>query len=74
MERYAPAEEKLRAALRYDATDPVLREHLGDLLIATGRPEEAVREWEAALQCGHEEPERIREKMQRVRGVDTAGH
>jgi len=74
MERYAPAEEKLRAALRYDATDPVLREHLGDLLIATGRPEEAVREWEAALQCGHEEPERIREKMQRVRAVDSAGH
>jgi tetratricopeptide (TPR) repeat protein len=73
MERYAPAEEKLRAALRYDATDPVLREHLGDLLIATGRPEEAVREWEAALECGHEEPDRIREKMQRVRDVDSAG-
>ena len=74
MERYAPAEENLRAALRYDATDPVLREHLGDLLIATGRPEEAVREWQAALQCGHEEPERIREKMQRVRPADSAGH
>jgi len=73
MERYAPAEEKLRAALRYDATDPVLREHLGDLLIATGRPEEAVREWEAALQCGHEEPDRIRGKVQRVRAVDPAG-
>jgi tetratricopeptide (TPR) repeat protein len=72
LERYAPAEEKLRAALRYDATDPVLREHLGDLLDATGRPEEAVREWEAALECGHEEPERIRAKVQRIRTGEPA--
>jgi tetratricopeptide (TPR) repeat protein len=71
LERYAPAEEKMRAALRYDGTDPVLREHLGDLLDATGRPEEAVREWEAALECGHEEPDRIRAKVQRVRAQDT---
>jgi len=71
MERFASAEEKMRAALRYDATDPVLREHLGDLLDATGRPEEAVREWEAALECGHEEPDRIRAKVHRVRGQDA---
>jgi Flp pilus assembly protein TadD len=67
LERYDPAEEKLRAALRYDASDPAIREHLGDLLVVTGREEEAVREWEAALACGHEEPDRIREKVTKAR-------
>jgi len=67
LERYEPAEAKLRAALRYDATDPAIREHLGDLLVATGRDEEALREWEAALECGHEEPDRIREKMAKAK-------
>lgn len=70
LERYIPAEEKLRAALRYDATDPVLREHLGDLLNATGRTKEAVREWQAALQYGHEDPDRIRGKLLRA-GAST---
>ena len=65
--RYAPAEEKLRAALRYDSYDPAIREHLGDLLIATGRPEEAVQEWQAAIQCGHDDPDRIRGKLGQVR-------
>jgi tetratricopeptide (TPR) repeat protein len=65
--RYAPAEEKLRAALRYDGSDPAIREHLGDLLIATGRTEEAVKAWQAALECGHEEPNRVLEKMERAR-------
>lgn len=73
LERYAPAEEKLRAALRYDATDPVLREHLGDLLNATGRTEEAVREWQAALQYGHEDPGRIRDKLQRAGAATPIG-
>src|SRR5262249_43596682 len=65
--RYAAAEEKLRAALRYDGSDPAIREHLGDLLIATGRAEEAVQAWQAALECGHEEPNRVIEKMTRAR-------
>jgi tetratricopeptide (TPR) repeat protein len=65
--RYAPAEEKLRAALRYDGTDPAIREHLGDLLIATGRVEEAVREWQTALDNGHDEPDRVREKMEKAK-------
>jgi len=67
--RYAPAEEKLRAALRYDGSDPAIREHLGDLLIATGRTEEAVRAWQAALECGHEEPNRVIEKMEKARAL-----
>jgi tetratricopeptide (TPR) repeat protein len=67
--RYASAEEKLRAALRYDGSDPAIREHLGDLLIATGRAEEAVQAWQAALECGHEEPNRVLEKMERARAL-----
>jgi tetratricopeptide (TPR) repeat protein len=67
--RYEPAEEKLRAALRYDGSDPAIREHLGDLLIATGRAEEAVRAWQAALECGHEEPNRVIEKMAKARAL-----
>ena len=67
--RYAPAEEKLRAALRYDGSDPAIREHLGDLLIATGRTEEAVQAWQAALECGHEEPNRVLEKMEKARAL-----
>jgi len=35
---YEPAEKNLRDALRYDQDDPAILEHLGDLLLATGRP------------------------------------
>ena len=64
---YDSAEQSLRAAVRHDETDPTIREHLGDLLMATGRFEEAMREWEAALRCGHEEPERVRKKLDEAR-------
>ena len=65
--QYEPAEKSLRDALRYDPSDPTIREHLGDLLMATGRPQEAVQEWERALARGHEEPERVKEKLQKAR-------
>ena len=67
MARYEPAEEHLRAATRYDRFDSTIREHLGDLLHATGRPEEALREWEFALGNGPEEPDRLNEKVKRTR-------
>ncbi len=67
LNRFAPAEEMLRTALRYDSFDPAIRDHLGDLLVATGRAAEAMREWEAAIANGHEEPERIRAKVSRAR-------
>ena len=66
MGRYAEAEEHLRDALRYDGSDPMIREHLGDLLQETGRQEEAVREWQAALDSGHDEPERVRKKILKI--------
>ena len=67
MSRYEPAEEHLRAAARYDRFDSTIREHLGDLLHATGRPEEALREWEFALGNGPEEPDRLKGKVERAR-------
>ena len=73
LSRFRPAEEMLRAALRYDSFDPAIRDHLGDLLVATGRPAEAMREWEAAIACGHEEPDRIRAKVTRARRALAAG-
>ena len=71
--RYVQAEEMLRAALRYDSFDPAIRDHLGDLLVATGRPAEAMREWETAIACGHEEPDRIRAKVSRARRAIASG-
>jgi tetratricopeptide (TPR) repeat protein len=65
---YPDAEKSLRAALASDGGDPTIREHLGDLLNATGRDEEALREWQAALQRGHEEPERVRQKILKAQG------
>lgn len=67
MSRFEPAEEHLRAAARYDRFDPTIREHLGDLLHATGRPAEALREWELALGQDPEEPARLREKVEQAR-------
>jgi tetratricopeptide (TPR) repeat protein len=74
LNRFAPAEEMLRTALRYDSFDPAIRDHLGDLLVATGRAAEAMREWEAAIANGHEEPERIRAKVWRARRTLGTGH
>jgi tetratricopeptide (TPR) repeat protein len=69
MSLFGPAEKTLRDAVRYDGADPTIREHLGDVLMATGRSEEALREWEAALARGPEEPKRLEEKLNKARAV-----
>ncbi len=70
--QFGPAEESLRQAKRYDGADPTIREHLGDLLMRTGRPGEAVQEWEAAIERGHEDPEKIRTKITGARQASRA--
>jgi tetratricopeptide (TPR) repeat protein len=66
---YEPAEKNLRDALHYDRTDPTILEHLGDLLMATGRAEEALKTWESALEHGHEEAAKIKDKIERARAT-----
>jgi len=73
LEQFGAAEQNLRLAKRYDGADPTIREHLGDLLMRTGRPVEAVQEWQAALERGHENPDRLRAKIGRTRPADRAG-
>jgi Flp pilus assembly protein TadD len=73
LEQFGAAEQNLRQAKRYDGADPTIREHLGDLLMRTGRPVEAVQEWEAALARGHETPDRLRAKIGRARPAARAG-
>jgi tetratricopeptide (TPR) repeat protein len=69
---YGPAEENLRAAARYDPSDPTIREHLGDLYAATGRVQLAIREWENALSRAPENPERLRTKIREARSIAGA--
>jgi tetratricopeptide (TPR) repeat protein len=69
LRQYAAAEKNLRAAAHADQFDPTIRDHLGDLLQATGRVSEAVKEWQGALDRGHEEPDRVREKIDKARAA-----
>ncbi len=71
--RYAAAEKSLREAMRYDGADPTIREHLGDVLMQAGRPDEAQREWEEALQRSPEDPDKIRRKIAAARKAVQAG-
>jgi tetratricopeptide (TPR) repeat protein len=52
MGRLREAEEWTRKALSA-SEDPVVREHLGDILEKGGRPDEALAEWRAALANGN---------------------
>jgi len=68
MALYDEAEKSLRAALAADEDDPTIHDHLGDLMLQIGRPQEALREWQTALQRGHEEPDRLRKKILKAQG------
>ena len=46
---FAAAEEAYRKAIQLDGMDSLARRGLGDLMIATGRPGEAIHEFELAL-------------------------
>lgn len=48
--RYEEAEVEIRKALAILDSDPVIHEHLGDILAAQGREDEARRHWERALE------------------------
>ncbi len=59
--------KNLREAYRREPGDPTIEEHIGDLEARQGNLEGAIRHWEKALELKHEEPDRVREKLQRAR-------
>jgi pentatricopeptide repeat protein len=61
------AAKRLREAYHLEPDDPTIEEHMGDLEMKLGNVEGAVRHWQKALELKHEEPERVREKLQRAR-------
>jgi tetratricopeptide (TPR) repeat protein len=61
------AEKNLREAQRREPSDPTILEHLGDLEMKIGNIAGAIRDWERALELRHEEPERVRQKLQQAR-------
>ena len=65
------AEKNLREAHRREPTDPTIAEHLGDLEMKRGNMAAAVQNWEKALELQTEEPDRVRQKLERARAPVT---
>jgi tetratricopeptide (TPR) repeat protein len=61
------ADKNLREAYRREPADPTIEEHIGDLEARQGNMEGAIRHWEKALALKHDEPDRVREKLQKAR-------
>jgi len=59
------AEKNLREAHRTDPDDATIEEHLGDLAEKQGNLGRAVEHWERALTLKPDEPEKIRQKLQK---------
>ncbi|MDR1164536.1 MAG: tetratricopeptide repeat protein [Deltaproteobacteria bacterium] len=56
----------LERAARLSQEDPVIVEHLGDVLLKLGRGPEARRAFARALEVGHESPESVRDKLNAI--------
>jgi predicted Zn-dependent protease len=65
--RIDSAEKNLREAHRREPTDPTITEHLGDLEMKRGNIAGAIQNWEKALELQSEEPDRVKQKLQRAR-------
>jgi len=70
---YALAEAELRKALQRVPDDPVVLEHLGDVLKAQGKNEEAARLYERAIARGHEKKDDVAAKLKSLRNAETPG-
>jgi Flp pilus assembly protein TadD len=68
---FTRAEEELRRALTLVPDDPVVLEHLGDVLMVKGNGTEATAVFEKAIAKGHEKPEEIKDKLSRVKKVQS---
>jgi len=62
---YPEAEKALVQARSAMAEEPAIHEHLGDLYLATGRRDEALKAWKKALDLGAENAADIRKRIER---------
>ncbi len=60
---YAKALSFQRKAVEKIPDDPVMREHLGDILWKAGKPDAARAAWRKSLGLGHDHADRIRQKI-----------
>jgi tetratricopeptide (TPR) repeat protein len=69
LNRLDEAEKQLRLALERTEESAVIHDHLGDVALGQGRPQEALQHWEAALENarGLDKPDKVREKIQSLR-------
>jgi tetratricopeptide (TPR) repeat protein len=65
--RLDAAAKNLSEAHRRDPEDATIEEHLGDLADRMGKREEAVAHWERALTLKPDEPDKVRQKLDRAR-------
>ncbi|MDR1037142.1 MAG: tetratricopeptide repeat protein [Deltaproteobacteria bacterium] len=66
MNDFAKALPLLERAAQLSGDDPVVMEHLGDVLGRVGRSPEARRAYARAIEKGHEHPETINEKLKQI--------
>jgi len=64
---YAQAEKLLDQAVAAMHDEPEIHEHLAELYYATGRPEDALRSWQTAIDLGAEDADAIVRKMSAAR-------
>jgi len=65
--QYAEAEKLLLQALENMSDEPEIHEHLAEVYFATGRPQEALQSWQAALDRGAENADEILARMSAAR-------
>jgi tetratricopeptide (TPR) repeat protein len=63
---YNKALPLLEKAARLSDYDPVISEHLGDVLARVGRRRDAKKAYDRAIRKGHEEPAKIYEKILKI--------
>ncbi|MBP2675639.1 MAG: tetratricopeptide repeat protein, partial [Deltaproteobacteria bacterium] len=68
------AEETQRRALALIPDDPVILEHMGDILAARGKKAEAAVQYEKAIAKGHEKKDEVAAKLKKIRNARSPGN
>ncbi len=70
--RLKEALDSLQKAVDEMTDDPLIRDHLGDVLYGLGRYDDAVAAWQKSLDLGVEKPEAVKQKMEEARAKRTS--